>query len=85
MRHLDRVTCAQILDRLDDYIDRELGPDEVRRVEAHLRDCATCAAECLFETTVLVQIRSKLRQLDVPETLRDRILARLPAAPDSGI
>ncbi len=84
MRHLDRFTCAQVFQQLDDYLDRELGPEEVRQVEAHLRDCATCAAECLFETTVLTQIRAKLQQLDVPGDLLERVLARLPDLPHPG-
>ena len=31
-------------DRLSDYLDGELPADEQRAVEAHLRDCAPCAA-----------------------------------------
>ena len=31
-------------DRLSDYLDGELGADEHRAVESHLRECAACTA-----------------------------------------
>ena len=33
---LDRMSCEEAFRRLDDYLDRELSPDEMRQVEEHL-------------------------------------------------
>jgi len=38
----DALTCQEMVDRLEDYVDRNLEPDELRRVEAHLADCLAC-------------------------------------------
>jgi anti-sigma factor RsiW len=34
-----------MLRRLDDYLDRELSPEEMRRAEEHLETCAACRSE----------------------------------------
>lgn len=73
----DRFTCEEIFARLDDYIDRELTPDELRLVREHLETCAACAAEYHFESGVLQGIREKLQRLAVPEGLMGRIAERL--------
>jgi anti-sigma factor (TIGR02949 family) len=76
-QHFDRYTCEEMLRRLDDYLDRELTPDEIRRVEEHLKDCEACAREFGFEASVITAVRAKLRQVDVPDTLLDRVAMSL--------
>ena len=80
MNQLDRYTCEEIFRRLDDYVDRELSPPETRRVEEHLATCSACAAEYAFEAHVIADLRTKLRRVDVPETLVARIEAMLASA-----
>ncbi len=77
---MDRYTCAEVLKKLDDYLDRELGPEEVRKVGEHLETCAVCAAEHRFEASVLSEIRTKLRRIEVPRELRQK-LSRLLSEP----
>ncbi len=50
MTRTDRMTCEEVFQRLDDYLDRELTPDEARMVKEHLDTCAACAAEHRFES-----------------------------------
>jgi anti-sigma factor (TIGR02949 family) len=71
------ISCAETFRRLDDYIDRELSPAELKAVEDHLEICAVCAAEFGIERTVLEEIRGKLRRLRAPDGLLRRISARL--------
>ena len=78
----DRFTCEQVFRRLDDYLDRRLSADEMRMVEAHLRDCVVCAAEHKFESTVIAQVRDKLQHLDVPPDFVTRLKARLSQLAD---
>ncbi len=79
MRNLDAESCARTFERLDDYLDRELSPDENASVEAHLQQCTVCAAEFRFESIVIAQIRNKLKHLQAPPELLQRIAAKLPA------
>jgi anti-sigma factor (TIGR02949 family) len=76
-QHFDRYTCEEMLRRLDDYLDRELTPDEIRRVEQHLETCDACVREFGFEASVIHAVRVKLRQVEVPETLLDRVAMSL--------
>jgi len=74
MTHLSRYTCEEAFRRLDDYLDRELTPEETALVHEHLETCAGCAREFSFEASVLRGVREKLRQIDLPESLQSRIL-----------
>jgi hypothetical protein len=77
MSAIDRYTCEQTFRRLDDYLDRELSPDERRLVEEHLRVCGICASEFRFEQSVLDGVRDKLSRLAVPADLMARISSLL--------
>ena len=69
----DRLSCEEMFRRLDDYLDRELTPEETRVVEAHLEICALCATEYAFEAGVLKDVKRKLRHIEVPSSLRDKV------------
>ena len=73
----DRLTCEEVFERLDDYLDRELTPDQMRLVHEHLEICAVCASEYRFESGIITGVREKLRRVAVPESLRARISALL--------
>lgn len=73
----DRYTCEEALRRLDDFLDRELRPEEMQRVRNHLETCAVCAREFGFEAAVVQQVRSKLRRIGVPQELRTRLAGML--------
>jgi anti-sigma factor (TIGR02949 family) len=75
-----RLTCSDVLRRLDDYLDRELSDAELLQVREHLDTCVTCAAEHRFEASVLLEIRRKLRRLKAPSAVIDRVRARLARA-----
>ena len=77
MGQLDRMTCEQAFARIDDFLDRELSPDEMRQVQEHLDICAVCSTEFKFEATVIEGVRDKLRRIDVPADLLARIARRL--------
>jgi anti-sigma factor (TIGR02949 family) len=77
MTHLSRYTCEEAFRRLDDYLDRELSVEETELVHEHLEICAGCAREFNFESSVLREVREKLRQIDVPVSLQARIVSAL--------
>ena len=68
---VDRYTCEQVFQRINDYLDRELSTEEMALVRAHLDTCTQCASEYDFEATVLTDLKAKLRRIDLPSsTLR---------------
>jgi len=71
------ITCREAFARLDDYLDRELAPDEVEVVKGHLEVCAVCAAEFALEQELLEGIRAKLVHLRMPAGLMAKISAKL--------
>ncbi len=70
---MKRLTCEETFRRLDDFVDRELTPEEMALVRDHLESCAACAGEYRFEAEVLDAVRSKLRRIAVPSDLVQRI------------
>ena len=83
-RHLNRHTCEEAFRRLDDYLDRRLSADEVRKIEEHLHICDACTREFTFEASVLDGVKHKLRHLAAPPELLSRILAQLSPPKDGG-
>lgn len=75
-----RFTCEDVFQRLDDYLDRALTPEEVRMVQEHLEICGVCAGEYRFEGTLLAGLRDKLARIDLPEGLAARLHARIREA-----
>ncbi len=69
----DALTCREAFDRLEEFLDRELSAEETRRVEDHLEHCVNCAREFRFEAGILDGVRARLRRIQVPDQLADRI------------
>jgi len=87
MLGLNIYTCRETLQRLDDYLDRELDPHEARIVERHLKICRQCARKFAFETELIQEIKVKLGRVQVPDDLRGKVsvaLATAAASADSG-
>jgi len=88
MSDIDHRSCAQVFARLDDYVDRELSPDDLVQVERHLEICAMCASEFRLEGRLLHVIRGKVRRIQLPEGLEARVWQRLrtslPDDPEPG-
>lgn len=80
MARIDRYTCQETFDRLNDYLDRELSPDEMRLVIEHLEVCAFCAVEFKFEARVIQEVRAKLRGLPAPPSLLEKVRGALAHA-----
>jgi anti-sigma factor (TIGR02949 family) len=74
MSTLDRYTCLETVERLADYLDRELSESETVEVERHLSTCERCLKRFQFEAAVLDELRAKLRRVPpVPESLAERL------------
>ncbi len=80
MAELTPFGCAEAFKRLDDFLDRELTPEEMQAVKEHLEICQVCATEFKFEDRVLHQVRSKLSHIDLPPELLKRVAKALDDA-----
>ena len=74
---IDPLTCQEAVARLDDYLDRELSEEEMRRVRHHLETCAGCTGHFQQEEDLLHQVREKMQRIAVPADLMARIQKRL--------
>jgi anti-sigma factor (TIGR02949 family) len=81
---LDRYSCEETFRRLDEYLDRQLSAAEERMVRAHLEACASCAAEFVFEASVIRAVREKVSRIAVPSGLAQRISAMIRRAAREG-
>ena len=69
--------CQEAVKRLNDYLSKELRPDEEAEVERHLTECKGCFAKFHFEETLLRAIRESIAQVRAPNPLREKILSLL--------
>ncbi|HKP28460.1 MAG TPA: zf-HC2 domain-containing protein [Gemmatimonadales bacterium] len=67
------LNCKDCVDRLGDFVDRELSTEEVAAVERHLEECFGCAREFRFEGAVLESIKVTLRRVQAPASLLEKI------------
>lgn len=72
--------CDDCLERLYEYLDRELSPEELREVQGHLEACPPCRDRFTFEANILRLVRECCRQVTAPPGLRERV-QRLAAQP----
>jgi mycothiol system anti-sigma-R factor len=71
--------CADILDRVYVFIDREMG-DEVAAyavVEEHLDECAPCLRKYDLERVVKALVARSCQGEHAPDELRQRVLTRI--------
>jgi len=82
------MTCTEIQDRLDDYVDGSLSEREFQEVELHLHDCAECRKHERALRSLLAQAEALPREIDphrdlwpgIAERLGERsLLARFPS------
>ena len=76
-------SCVEALDRLYEYIDNELPPEDVRRVAEHLQNCTNCDAERRVNERIK-EIVSGCPKEAAPEDLRARVLAVIAEARAAG-
>jgi anti-sigma factor (TIGR02949 family) len=63
---LDIYGCREALERLDDYLDRELSHEEQRKVGQHLKICHECARKFAFEHDLVNGLREKTQHGALP-------------------
>jgi mycothiol system anti-sigma-R factor len=77
------MDCADCLERLYSYLDRELAPAELTEVRAHLDDCGGCEDNFVLEERFLARVRDCCQEDVAPTELRTRIVAQLRMESDT--
>ncbi len=71
------MDCQDCVERLYQYLDRELSHEEVATVKRHLDDCTGCTDHFFFEERLIQRIRDACSEDRAPDDLRERIVLRL--------
>ncbi|SDQ07846.1 mycothiol system anti-sigma-R factor [Quadrisphaera sp. DSM 44207] len=69
--------CREVLDRVYEYVDGELGPHDLDLIRVHLAECAPCLRQYDLEALVKQLVRRSCQEDRAPEALRLRIVARI--------
>lgn len=67
------ANCSEAMQRLYEFLDRELTPEEQRVVQSHLDRCPPCVDLFRFEANILTFVGSKCRETAAPPELRKRV------------
>ena len=75
--------CLEIFERLSEYLDGELSPQDCAHIQEHIRDCEPCVAfvESL-KTSIRAsrELRSQETVRELPESTREKLKAAWRAA-----
>ncbi len=74
--------CDDALDRLYEFIDKELPDEDLHRIDEHLHKCSPCKSEMELRVKIKELVHSHTRE-KAPEELRHRILTAINDARDS--
>jgi mycothiol system anti-sigma-R factor len=72
--HPGHADCSEVLHRIFEYLDGELGPLDVARVASHLLECGPCLAEHDLERTLKAVVRRSCAPESAPASLRFSIM-----------
>jgi anti-sigma factor (TIGR02949 family) len=70
----EEMNCKEAVDRLQDYLKRELTPGLAAEVRRHLDHCGHCFDHARFEENFLRMLEERARKETCPGALRQRIL-----------
>jgi anti-sigma factor RsiW len=74
----EKMKCSQITKIISRYIDHELGPEERRLFELHIRDCSGCRHE-LEEVQAVHELFASAERFPAPYGFATRVMANLEA------
>jgi hypothetical protein len=63
------MECEEVLIRLWEYLDQELGPEEARTVEGHLRSCSSCHPRYCRDRAFLALLARQRERCSAPQSL----------------
>ncbi len=70
---MDKMTCDECMQRLEEFVDRELTDAEVREVKLHLEFCPPCEERYRFQTGFKRLVKVCCEQDKAPASLREKL------------
>jgi len=67
------MTCDECMQRLEQYVDRELTDAEVREVRLHLEFCPPCEERFSFQSGFKRLVKVCCEQEKAPAALREKL------------
>jgi hypothetical protein len=71
------MKCREVYELMQAYIDRELAPEQEKKLEVHLRLCPLCKRRLFSLQRTVTRVRS-IGEVVVSEDFVERLLERLP-------
>jgi mycothiol system anti-sigma-R factor len=71
------TTCEGAMQKLHQYVDRELSEAELTAVRGHLEDCPPCQGHFDFEEQLKLLVHRKACPEKAPQQLLSRVLGSL--------
>lgn len=72
----ERCQCEEALDKLEEYLDSEVGALDAERLREHLAECGTCLGEAELERRYRALLQRSCCEV-APETLRIRVQTQI--------
>ncbi|WP_426561858.1 mycothiol system anti-sigma-R factor [Angustibacter sp. McL0619] len=69
--------CREVLDRVFEYLDNEMGELDCAKIKQHLEECGPCLQEYDLDQALKALIRRSCACESAPEELRTRVLTRI--------
>ena len=69
--------CREVLDRVFEYLDNEMGELDCAKIKQHLEECGPCLQEYDLDQALKALIRRSCACESAPDELRTRVLTRI--------
>ena len=69
--------CREVLDRVYEYLDSELGPPDYAKIKQHLEECGPCLRQYDLDEAVKALVRRSCACEPAPDELRRKIMVRI--------
>ena len=73
---IPKFDCAEMIERMGSYLDRELSDSEMEHVQLHLELCGHCAGVFRWEERTLKLVKQMVRGDVPPANLEQQIITR---------
>jgi len=74
------MNCKEAAEFFYPYLDKELSPDDVAKLEAHIAECEPCMGHMEFDRALRHLVRKQSGEVKVSTDFKDRILEKLEEA-----
>ncbi|MGP3969560.1 mycothiol system anti-sigma-R factor [Streptomyces sp. 6N223] len=69
--------CAEVLDHLYEYLDREMPDGDCEKFQEHIEECSPCLEKYGLEQSVKKLVKRCCGQDEVPSDLRAKVMDRI--------